>query len=145
MYPPQYPALRTQPSTQSLAYGGIGETETLSGELLSNAEVQEIAKYLLCSVDDRDRDHAINAMITHAAGRAESELEISFGEALGGLLKSLGRRCLPPPLMAGTVRPPARVTTGAPLGVDTRGLSEADADFEIARRFVQLGSERSGI
>jgi hypothetical protein len=141
MYPPQYPAVRTQPSTRSVAYGGIGDAEALSEELLSNAEVQEIAEYLLCSVDDRDRDHAINAMITHAAGRAEGEFETHFGEALGGLLKSLGRRCLPPPLMAGTARPPARVTTGAPLGVDTRGLSEAKAEFEIARRFVQLGSE----
>jgi hypothetical protein len=141
MYPSHYPAMRTQLSTQSLSRGGIGAAETPLRELLSNAEVQEIAEYLLCSVDDRDRDHAINAMINHAVGRTGGEFETGFGEALGGLLKSLGRRCLPPPLMAGTGRPLARTTSGVPLGVDTRGLSEAEAEIEIARRFVQLGSE----
>jgi hypothetical protein len=114
-----------------------GRQEIITEELLDNAEIQEIAEYLLHSVDQCDRDHAITALISHATRTVRPAIETELGHALGGLLKNLGRRCLPPPLLVLELRAPAR--TG--LGVDVAGLSEAEVELEIARRFVQLASE----
>ncbi len=100
-----------------------------AGFALSEAEANEFAIRLLNARSERDFDHLLGAILTHAAARSGGWLSPTMGSALGGLLKSIARQGL------------GRQTTARALGLELEELEGVEREFETALQFVRLAGE----
>jgi hypothetical protein len=129
---------------------GEGETE---GEIADSpfSEVEEIdlASELLAITDEGELDQFLGGLMKRASKAAGKFLKSPTGRALGGILKAAAKKALP---VAGKAAGaffggPAGAALGGKLaslagqqfGLELEGLSEEDAQFEVARQFVRLG------
>jgi len=101
------------------------EQQGETGEVLKEADVDELASRLLEVRNEAEFDQLLGGMLSH-------------GRAVGGLLKSLAKQALPP---AGTALGGVASQQANMLGMELEGLGEVEAQFECAKRFVRLAGE----
>ena len=133
---------------------GEGETEgEIEGEIADSpfSEVEEIdlASELLAITDEAELDQFLGGLMKRAAKAAGKFMASPTGLALGGILKAAAKKALPiVGQAAGTfLGGPAGAALGGQLaslagqkfGLEVEGLSQEDAQFEVARQFVRLG------
>jgi hypothetical protein len=98
-------------------------------EPLSEAETIEFAVRLLDCHKEAEFDHLLGAIMTHAAMKTGSRLDVALGQALGRYLKRIARQSR------------LDAVPGQTLGLDLEGLDELEAEFESNLQFVRLASE----
>jgi len=114
------------------------EQQGETGEVLKEADVDELASRLLEVRNEAEFDQLLGGMLSHAAQQVGGKLSAPLGRAVGGLLKSLAKQALPP---AGTALGGVAPQQANMLGMELEGLGEVEAQFECAKRFVRLAGE----
>lgn len=130
--------------TEEQADYGFQEAESPFGE---NEEL-DLASELLTIADESELDNFLGKLIGRAGRAVGRFVRSPVGRALGGILKNAARQALPVlGQAAGAVLGgPAGAAIGERLasaagqavGLEVEGLSQEDAQFEGARRFVRL-------
>ncbi len=122
--------------------GEAGDTEAESP--FSEVEEMELASELLTVSDEGELDQFLGKLIKKAGKFMKSPV----GRALGGVLRKAARHALPMvgraaggffggPLGA-AIGGKLSSAAGRAFGLELEGLSEEDAEFEVARNFVRF-------
>ena len=129
--------------------GEAGGEEETADSPFSEVEEIDLANELLGITDEGELDLFIGGLMKRAARAAGSFLRSPRGRALGGILKAAARKALPilgraaggfiggP--VGGALGGRLASLAGQRLGLELEGLSDEDAQFEMARQFVRLG------
>lgn len=117
---------------------------------LSEAQELELAAELLEVSSEAELEYFLGNLFKKAVSGVKAFARSSVGRALGGALKGVAKKVLP---IAGTAvggyfGGPIGAKLGSGLGklasnlfeLELEGLSHEDREFEVARRFVQLGA-----
>jgi hypothetical protein len=140
---------RVSMEAEAEAFEMWGEGEW--GEVLGEAELQEMASELLSVNSEAELDRFLGGLLKKAASAAGAFLKGPMGQQLGGLLKGAAKKLLP---MAGQaignmVAPGQGGAAGAQLaakasealGLELEGLSHEDREFEVAQQFVRFAAD----
>jgi hypothetical protein len=132
---------------------GYGQGEMAYGSgggVLSESEETELASQLLEISSDAEMDQFLGNLIRRAGQAVGKFVRSPVGKALGGVLKDAARTALPivggalgnivAPGVGGAIGSQLASTAGSLLGLELEGLSNEDAQFEMARRYVQLAA-----
>jgi hypothetical protein len=124
------------------AYGGYGEVEPP----MSEVEEMDLASELLAVQSEEELDQFLGKAFRGFRGLLRSPA----GRALGGLVKNLAKQALPSlgGALGTFVMPGAGSALGSQLGnalastfeAEAEGLDPEQADFELARKVVQVAS-----
>ena len=132
-------------------FGEFGESETYESESpLSEAQEMALAAELLEVSSEQELDQFLGKLI-RSVGRGFQALARSpLGRAVGGVLKQVAKKALPiaggalgsffggP--VGGMLGSKLAGVAGKAFGLETEGMSNEDAQFEVARRFVRMGA-----
>lgn len=119
---------------------GSAFAEEYLDESLAEEETMSLASELLAVSNEAELDHFLGKLIRKAGQAVGKFAKSSAGHALGGILKSAAKTALP--MVANAIVPGVggAVTNLAmdAFGLEAEGLSEEDAEWESAKRFVQF-------
>lgn len=125
------------------------ELEMESG-VLSEAEEMELAAELLGVQSEEEMEQFLGNLFRKVAGGIGSVMRNPAIRALGGMLKPLAGKLLPMagaalgnmvvPGLGGAVGGKLASMAGSALGLELEGLSNEEAEFEVARKIVRLSS-----
>jgi hypothetical protein len=120
----------------------VAEAETAFNE----TEELELASRALDAVDTAALDRFIAALVRHAQRRSGKPLDAQASTALTRYLRSVARQILTPANAHAALSATAplhprvsRTRAARMFGIETEGLSNEDAELEVARRFVRFG------
>jgi hypothetical protein len=121
------------------AGGGAFADEYLN-ESLAEEEAMTLASELLSVQSESELDHFLGKLIRKAGQAVGKFAKSSAGQALGGILKGAAKAALP--AIGNAIAPGiggvAAGMVGDAFGLESEGLSEEDAEWESAKRFVQF-------
>lgn len=121
------------------------------GEVLDEADLQELAAELLSVSNEAELDQFLGGVI-RKVGRAVGKVVRSpVGRHLGGVLKGVAKKALPMagaaignyfvPGAGGAIGRKLGTAAGKAFGLELEGLSQEDAEFEVAKQFVRLAAD----
>jgi hypothetical protein len=143
----------TETDEEYLAEAGEGAYEAgevdESGESVFNEmDEMDLASELLGVSDEDELDLFLGKLVKKASRAARGFLKSTAGKALIGTLKGVARKALPiaGSALGGMIGGPIGAKLGSMaaghagkiFGLEVEGLSEEDASFEVARRFVRF-------
>jgi len=122
-------------------------------EVLSENELNELASELLEVTQEQELEQFLGSLVKKV-GRAVGKIARSpIGNALGGMLKGLAKKALPmagaalgnivAPGLGGAIGGKLGSMAGQALGLELEGLSQEDAEFEVAKQFVRVATDAS--
>jgi hypothetical protein len=124
-----------------------GET----GEVFGETEQMELASGLLEVTNEAELDRFLGDLIQRAGQAVGKFIKSPEGQAIGSALKGAAKQVLPAigSAVGGYIGGPTGATLGGDaaaaasraLGLELEGLSGEDAEFEIARRFVNFAGD----
>jgi hypothetical protein len=128
-----------------------GSFETFESESTVNEALEmELASELLEISTEDELDHFLGKLISSVGRGIGKVVRSPIGRALGGVLKTVAKRALPiaggalgsfvggP--VGGMIGSKLASVAGQAFGLELEGMSNEDAEFEVARRFVRLAS-----
>jgi hypothetical protein len=131
----------------SSGFGGLfGETESP----LSEAQEMELASELLEISSEEELEEFLGNLFKGVSNAVGGFIKSPVGQQLGGILKGVAKQALP--VVGGAlgsfVAPGVGTAIGSQLGsmasrlfeMETEGMSQEQAQFEVARRYVRLAS-----
>jgi hypothetical protein len=110
----------------------------------------ELAGQLLEVSTEMELDRFLGSLLSRGASAFGALGNLDAGRALGGLLKSAGKRVLPRlgqslggyfSPSAGQLGSRAGLFLGSQLGLEFEGLSREDREFELSRAFVRFATD----
>ncbi len=131
----------------SQSEGAFGETSEVFGE----TEQMELASELLEVSNEAELDRFLGDLIQRAGQAVGKFVRSPEGQAIGSALKGAAKKVLP--VIGSSIGGYIGGSTGAKLGGDAaaaagrlvglelEGLSGEDAEFEVARRFVNFAGD----
>jgi uncharacterized protein (DUF697 family) len=135
----------------SSGFGGLfGETESP----LSEAQEMELATELLEITSEEELEEFLGNLFKGVSNAVGGIIRSPVGQQLGGILKGVAKQALP--VVGGAlgsfVAPGVGTAIGSQLGsmasnlfeMETEGMSQEQAQFEVARRYVRLASTAAG-
>src|SRR5215216_5313783 len=143
-------AFEFEPSREA-EFGELGqELEMESESPLHEVEEMELAGELLEVSNEEELEEFLGKLIRHVGRAAGGFIRSPVGRALGGILKNAAKKALP--VVGGAlgtmVAPGVGTALGSKLGamasdmfeMELEGMPGEQAEFEVARRYVQLAS-----
>jgi hypothetical protein len=130
----------------SVLGGEVGEAEGP----LTEVQEMELASELLEVTSEAELEQFLGGLFKRVASGVGSFMKSSTGRALGGVLKNIAKKALPVVggALGSMVAPGVGTALGSKLGsmagnlfeVELESMSEQEAEFEVARRYVRLAS-----
>jgi|SRR5215475_10529272 len=134
---------------QEMEYGELGET--YEGESpLNEVDEMEYASQLLEAESEEELEEFLGDLVKHVARAAGGFIRSPVGQALTGALKAAAKQALP--LAGGAlgtmIAPGVGTALGSKIGsmagnlfgLELEGMDHEQAEFETARRYVQLAA-----
>jgi hypothetical protein len=125
----------------------FGET----GEVFGETEQMELASELLEVTNEAELDRFLGDLVRRAGQAVGKFIKSPEGQAIGSTLKGAAKQVLPAIGSAvggylggqtgAKLGGDAAAAAGRALGLELEGLSNEDAEFEIARRFVNFAGD----
>jgi uncharacterized protein (DUF697 family) len=127
------------------------ETEEEAESVLGGELETELASELLELSSEEELEDFLGNLFKGVAKTVGGVIKSPVGKALGGVLKNVAKKALP---IAGAalgsfIAPGAGTAIGGQLGsmasnlfeLELEGMDEAEAEFEVARRYVRLAAD----
>lgn len=120
-------------------------------EVLSDGELNELATELLEVTQEQELELFLGSLIKKVGQTVGKIAKSPVGKALGGMLKGVAKKALPmagaalgnivAPGLGGAIGGSLGSMAGQAMGLELEGLTQEDAEFEVAKQFVRLASD----
>lgn len=142
---------RTYRETDGEAFNYEFTAEQESEGVLGEDELNELATELLGVSQEEELDQFLGNLIRKVGSAVGKVVRSPIGQALGGVLKTVAKKALPMagaalgnlvvPGLGGAFGAKLGSMAGNALGLELEGLSQEDAQFEVAKQFVRIASD----
>ena len=119
-------------------------------EVLSDSELNELASELLAVTEEQELELFLGSLIKKVGQTVGKIAKSPVSKALGGMLKGVAKKALPiaGAALGNLVAPGVGGRWGAlgsmagkTMGLELEGLTQEDAELEVAKQFVRLASD----
>lgn len=138
------------PQLPGIAKGIFGALTSESETVLSETQEMELTAELLEVASEEELEEFLGNLFKGVAKTVGGVIRSPVGRALGGVLKGVAKKALPVVggALGSMVAPGLGTAVGSKLGslasglfeMETEGMTQEQAEFEVARRYVRLAA-----